>query len=65
MNHAETKGLNISKLANAANINVETVRYYERRKLIEQPTKPEHGYRKYSQATLERILFFETVAKTV
>lgn len=59
MSQVETNGLTISKLANAANINVETVRYYERRNLIEQPTKPEHGYRKYPQATLERILFIK------
>ena len=51
--------LTIGKLAEAAGINIETVRYYERRNLIEQPTKPEHGYRKYPQATLERILFIK------
>ncbi len=51
--------LTIGKLAKAAGINIETVRYYERRNMIEQPTKPEHGYRKYPQATLERILFIK------
>lgn len=61
MSNSATKvpDLTISKLAMAAGINVETVRYYERRNLIAQPTKPEHGYRKYPQATLERILFIK------
>ena len=61
MNKAETQatGLTISKLAKAAGINIETVRYYERRNLIEQPAKPEHGFRKYPQTTLERILFIK------
>ena len=51
--------LTIGKLAEAAGINIETVRYYERRNLIEQPAKPEHGFRKYPQTTLERILFIK------
>ena len=61
MSKTEAKSLNltIGKLANAAGINIETVRYYERKNLIEQPTKPEQGYRKYPQATLERILFIK------
>jgi MerR family mercuric resistance operon transcriptional regulator len=38
---------------------VETVRYYERRGLIEQPEKPAKGHRHYPQATLKRILFIK------
>ena len=37
----------IGKLAEQASINVETVRYYERRGLIEKPEKPHLGYRLY------------------
>lgn len=34
----------IGQLANAAVVNVETIRYYERRGLVEQPGKPTQGF---------------------
>ncbi|MDY6929006.1 MAG: Hg(II)-responsive transcriptional regulator [Pseudomonadota bacterium] len=49
----------ISQLARAAGVNVETVRYYERRGLIEQPDKPAEGYRRYPETTLDRIRFIK------
>jgi len=49
----------ISKVAKELNINVETVRFYERRGLIEQPIKPEVGYRHYSSETVNRIRFIK------
>ena len=49
----------ISKVAKALDINVETVRFYERRGLIDQPVKPEIGYRHYPDETLNRIRFIK------
>ncbi|WP_201600015.1 Hg(II)-responsive transcriptional regulator [Psychrobacter submarinus] len=49
----------ISKLAKALNINVETVRFYERRALITQPPKPDTGYRHYPEETVNRIRFIK------
>ncbi|EOA3786270.1 Hg(II)-responsive transcriptional regulator [Vibrio vulnificus] len=49
----------ISKLARSAGVNVETIRYYERQKLIEQPKKPTQGYRQYPEATLTKVLFIK------
>ncbi|AEA97259.1 Hg(II)-responsive transcriptional regulator [Alteromonas mediterranea] len=49
----------ISKLAKALNINVETVRFYERRGLITQPPKPDTGYRHYPEETVNRIRFIK------
>jgi MerR family mercuric resistance operon transcriptional regulator len=49
----------ISKVANAAGINIETVRFYERKKLIAQPTKPTTGFRHYPDETLARIHFIK------
>ena len=49
----------IGQLAKAAGVNVETIRYYERRGLISQPPKPAEGYRTYPQTTLARILFIK------
>ncbi|HAW91358.1 TPA: Hg(II)-responsive transcriptional regulator [Candidatus Azambacteria bacterium] len=49
----------ISQLANSAGVNIETVRYYERRALIKQPDKPDEGYRRYPVTTLNRIIFIK------
>ena len=51
--------LTIGKLASTAAINVETIRYYERRGLIRQPAKPRVGYRLYDNETLQRLLFIK------
>ncbi len=49
--------MRISQLAQAADVHVETIRYYQRRGLIKQPSKPAHGYRNYPAETLNRIRF--------
>lgn len=49
----------ISKVAKQLDINIETVRFYERQGLIQQPLKPEIGYRHYPDATLNRIRFIK------
>jgi MerR family transcriptional regulator, mercuric resistance operon regulatory protein len=49
----------IGQLAKVAGVNVETIRYYERRGLISQPPKPAEGYRTYPNATLARIFFIK------
>lgn len=46
----------IGKLAIAAGVNVETVRYYERRGLITQPASS-GSYRRYGSDHLERLAF--------
>lgn len=50
-------GLTIGKLARAAGVNVETIRYYQRIGLIEAPVKPAQGYRRYPAATVARVRF--------
>jgi MerR family transcriptional regulator, mercuric resistance operon regulatory protein len=52
-------GLTIGQLANKAEVNVETIRYYERRCLIDRPEKPVTGYRQYSKEILHRLLFIK------
>jgi len=47
----------IGKLAKELAINSETIRYYEREGLIQQPKKPTHGYRLYSDSIADRIRF--------
>ncbi|MEE8536346.1 MAG: MerR family transcriptional regulator, partial [Kiloniellales bacterium] len=50
--------MTIGKAARKADVGVETVRFYERRGLIEQPPKPESsGFREYPVETVRRIRF--------
>ena len=51
--------LTIGILAKEAGVNVETVRYYERRGLIDQPRKPRSGFRHYSPDLIDRIRFIK------
>lgn len=53
------KNLTIGQLAKKAQVNVETVRYYERRGLIPEPPRRESGYRQYSEDAVARIQFIK------
>jgi MerR family mercuric resistance operon transcriptional regulator len=52
--------LTIGKLATAAGVNVETVRYYQRIKLMPVPKKAPGGIRRYGAAELARLRFIKT-----
>jgi MerR family transcriptional regulator, copper efflux regulator len=54
-------GLTIGNVARAAEVGVETVRFYERRGLLEQPSRRPSGYRVYPQAAVTRIQFIRRV----
>jgi MerR family mercuric resistance operon transcriptional regulator len=49
------KTLTTSQLAQAADVNLETIRYYERRGLIPEPPRRSSGYRQYSEDYIGRI----------
>lgn len=49
--------MTIGMLARAAGVNVETVRYYERRGLLAEPQRSEAGYRQYGDDALWRLQF--------
>lgn len=49
--------MTISQLARAANVNLETIRYYERRGLIPEPPRNDSGHRQYSPDDLTRTKF--------
>ena len=51
--------LRIGKLASAAGVSADTVRYYERRKLIPRPSRTAAGYRVYSDQDVERLQFIK------
>ena len=50
-------GLSIGDVASASGVGVETVRFYEREGLIEQPGRPDRGHRQYPPAVVGRIRF--------
>ena len=49
--------MRIGELAERARVNVQTVRYYERRGLLDDPRGRGSGYREYGDATLARLRF--------
>ena len=53
------RSLTIGQLAKEAQVNVETVRYYERRGLMPEPPRRESGYRQYPLDSVARIRFIK------
>jgi MerR family transcriptional regulator, mercuric resistance operon regulatory protein len=49
--------LTISGLAAAAEVSIETVRYYQRRGLLHEPTRPPGGVRRYASADVDQLRF--------
>jgi len=49
--------MTIGRVAKAAGVNVETIRYYQRRGIIGEPRKPPGGHRRYPVAVLRQINF--------
>jgi MerR family mercuric resistance operon transcriptional regulator len=49
----------IGQLALEAGVNVETVRFYQRRKLFPEPKRPPGGTRRYGAADAERLRFIK------
>ncbi len=52
--------LTIGRVAKAANVGVETIRFYEREGLIKNPPRRSSGYRAYPPETVSRIQFIRT-----
>ena len=49
--------LTIGRLAKQARVNRETVRYYERRRLLQRPSRSAAGYRVFSDDAVKRLRF--------
>ena len=50
-------GMKIGSVAEAAGVEVSTVRYYERRGLLAEPPRTDSGYRQYDASVIDRIRF--------
>ena len=49
----------IARLAAAAGVHVETIRYYQRLRLVPEPARPLGGIRRYTEADAERLRFIK------
>lgn len=54
-----SRSYSVGQLAAAADVHVETIRYYQRRKLIPEPIRPVGGTRRYTEADAERLRFIK------
>jgi MerR family mercuric resistance operon transcriptional regulator len=54
-----TTELTIGRLADEAGVNVETIRYYQRRGLMAEPEKPTSGHRRYASEAIKRVRFIK------
>jgi len=51
--------MRIGELSARAGVNVQTIRFYEREKLLRKPVRTASGYRTFEEADLERVRFIK------
>ena len=52
-------GLKIGEVAERGGVNLQTIRYYEREKLLTEPPRLASGYRVYPDQTVRRVRFIK------
>lgn len=57
------ENLTIGAFARACGVNVETIRYYQRRGLLSEPRKPLGGIRRYGESDVARVRFIKTAQR--
>lgn len=55
--------LTIGALAQAAKVGVETIRFYQRKRLLPEPDKPYGGIRRYAEADVARVRFVKSAQR--
>jgi MerR family mercuric resistance operon transcriptional regulator len=60
---AAREQLTIGAFAAAAGVNVETVRYYQRRGLLPEPARPSGGIRRYGESDVARVMFIKAAQR--
>ena len=53
-------GMRTGELASQAGVNIQTIRFYERERMLGAPPRTPAGYRCYSRHDLERVVFIKT-----
>lgn len=57
------ESLTIGAFARAAGVNVETIRFYQRRGLLPEPRRPLGGIRRYGPADVARLRFVKSAQR--
>jgi len=57
------KSYTIGSLARQVGVNVETIRYYQRRGIAQEPAKPPRGIRHYTEEHARRLRFIKEAQK--
>ena len=60
---ASVENLTIGTLAATAQVNVETIRFYQRKGLMHEPRRPQGGVRRYGAADLGRVRFIKSAQR--
>jgi len=55
--------LSIGAFAEAAGVNLETIRFYQRKGLLSEPAKPYGGIRRYGKADVARVRFVKSAQR--
>ena len=53
----------IGAFARAAGVNVETIRFYQRKRLLPEPPRPPGGIRRYGKAEVARVKFVKSAQR--
>lgn len=57
------ESMTIGKVARQTDVGIETIRFYEREGLIEDPPRRASGYRQYPTETVDRLRFIKRAKK--
>jgi MerR family mercuric resistance operon transcriptional regulator len=57
------ENLTIGAFAKAAGVNVETIRFYQRKGLLSEPDKPYGGIRRYGESAVKRLRFVKSAQR--
>ncbi|MES2972330.1 MAG: MerR family transcriptional regulator [Pseudomonadota bacterium] len=59
----QNQSFTIGALANASGVSVETIRYYQREKLVAEPPRPQGGVRRYDHQHVGRLKFIRSAQR--
>jgi MerR family copper efflux transcriptional regulator len=57
------EGYSAGELARLADVNIQTLRYYERQGLVADPPRTAAGHRRYPESTLVRVRFIRSARR--
>ena len=61
--HNAVESLTIGAFAKAAGVNVDTIRFYQRKGLLPEPDKPYGSIRRYGEADVARVRFVKSAQR--